>query len=80
MHGHGVILANVGQPAVESGLVGFLEHDRNSGVGKYHGDAAAHGSGPDDRGRIDRNDRGFFRDIRDLGHFALTEKYVNEGL
>ena len=48
LHGNGVVLANVGQPAVESGLVGFLEQHRNSSVGKYHGDAAAHGPGPDD--------------------------------
>ena len=80
LHRHGIILANGGQAAVERGLVGFLEYDRNSGVGEYHGDAAAHGAGADDRGRIDRNDRRFFRNIGDLGHFAFAEEDVDERL
>ena len=45
LHRSGIVLANVGEPAVEGGLVGFLEQHRNAGVGEYHGDAAAHGSG-----------------------------------
>ncbi len=45
-----------------------------------HGDAAAHGSSAHDRGGVDRDDRSFFRNVGNLGHFALAEKHVDERL
>ena len=57
LHGVGVVLADGRQPAVERRLVGFLQQDRNAGVGEDHGDAAAHRARADDRRRVDRNDR-----------------------
>ncbi len=73
-------MLNVGKPAVERRLVGFLEQYRNAGVGEHHGDAAAHGPRPDHRGGIDRNDRSFLRNVRDLGHFALAKEDVDQRL
>src|SRR6266487_698249 len=52
LHGIRVILLNVGKSAIQGRAVHFLQKNRNSGVGKNHGDTAAHGSGPYNRNAV----------------------------
>src|SRR6266699_2863401 len=52
LHGIRVILLNVGKSAIQGRTVHFLQKNRYSGVGKNHGDTAAHGSGPYNRNAV----------------------------
>ena len=80
LHRGRIVFANVGQPAVQGRLVGVFEQDRNAGIGKYHGDAAAHGACANHRGGINRDSRRFFGNVRDFGDFTLAEENVDERL
>ena len=77
-HRNRVILLDVGHPAIERGLIRFFEKNRDSGVRKHHGDAAAHRACADNRSAIDGDCWSVFRHIRDFRDFAFTEENVNE--
>src|SRR6266571_109510 len=79
LHGIRVILLNVGKSAIQGRAVHFLQKNRNSSVGKNHGDSAAHGSGPYNGNAVYGKDGRFLGDIRDPGNFPFTEENVNEG-
>src|SRR6266566_598291 len=79
LHGIRVILLNVGKSAIQGRAVHFLQENRNSSVGKNHGDSSAHGSGPYNGNVVYGKDGRFLGDIRDLGDFPFTEENVNEG-
>src|SRR6266702_5040747 len=79
LHGISVVLLNVGQSAIQGRAVHFLQKNRNSSVGKNHGDSAAHGSGPYNGNVVYGKDGRLLGDIRDLGNFSFTEENVNEG-
>src|SRR6266704_1718617 len=79
LHGIRVVLLNVGQSAIQGRAVHFLQKNRNSSVGKNHGDTAAHGSGPYNGNVVYGKDVRFLGDIRDPGNFPFTEENVNEG-
>ena len=65
---------------MKSRLVGILQQHGKSGVGKCDGNSSAHRSGTDYRHRVHRDDHCLFRNVRDLGNFALAEERMNEGL
>ena len=49
-------------------------------IGKYHGDAAAHGAAADDGGLLDFADRSFGIDAGNLRAGALRQESVNQSL
>ena len=80
LHGVFVILADGGHAAVERCLSVSFSSTGNAGIGEVHGDAAAHGACADHRRAIYWDRRRFFRDVGDLGHFALAEENVDQRL
>ena len=56
----------------------YVDGDRNSGVGKAHGDAASHGSATDHASRVDGFDGCVFGHVWNLRDFALAEEHMNQ--
>ena len=75
-----IVLAADAQTAFER-LLGLLDHgDRDTGVGKAHGDTPAHGPGADHGSAGNVPGLGGGVQPGDLGDFTLTEKGVNQAL
>ena len=71
------VLADGCHPPFE-GLGGVVAKPyRDSGVDQRHRNAAAHGSGTDDRGRLDIDCRGDFLHVGNFGNRAFGEEPVN---
>ena len=71
---------DVTHAAVESGLVRLVDQHWNACVGEHHGNPAAHRTRAHHAGRLDRNNGRGFRNVRNLGDFALTKENVHERL
>src|SRR6185369_10563084 len=75
-----VILADRRHAAIEIGLGGIDQGDRNADVDTAHRDAAAHGAGADDAHARDRPRRDVAWKSWDLAHFALGVEEVAQRL
>ena len=74
----GIILFDGCQTTVQCCLISLFEQDWNSGIGKYHGNAATHGSRADYSHALYRNRRCFFGHVGNLGHLAFAKEDVNQ--
>src|SRR5918993_1284346 len=69
-----VVPADDADAPVEIGPVRLHDRHRNPGVQEVHGDAAAHGAGPDDADGPDRPRRRPLRQAGDLARLPLGEE------
>ena len=79
LYGDGIVLLDVGHAAIERCLISFFEQDREAGIGKHHGNAAAHGAGADNGHVLYWNNRRVFGNVRHFGDFAFTEEDMDQG-
>jgi hypothetical protein len=73
-----VILFDDGHAAIERVLRGFLDDDRDAGIGVVHRNTAAHGTRADDGGLLDVVGFGVLGNVRDFGHGAFAEEGVDQ--
>ena len=78
--GGAVIGGDPVEPLAQQIVAGLDQGDRDPGIGKAHGDAAAHRAGADHRRPRDRTRLCLGRDARHLRRLALGEKDVPLGL
>ena len=71
-----VVLLHHAHAALELLLAGLDQRHRNTGIGKRHRDAAAHGAGADDGDALDLARLGALGNAGDLGRLALGEEGV----
>ncbi len=80
LNGDAVVLANDAQATIQCFLVELNQSDRNTDIGKTHGDTTTHGAAANDGNMLDVTNRCVFGKILDLGSFTLGKESMAHGL